>query len=87
MKHAGAGALRALDPVLKAVRALPGLRERKPGTFYRKSAAFLHFHEDPDGLFADLKVGSSWKRFGLAKLADRRAFLRSASRAVREPSS
>ena len=23
--------------------------------FYRRSAAFLHFHEDPAGLFADIR--------------------------------
>jgi hypothetical protein len=39
------------------------LKERKRGAFYRKSAGFLHFHEDPAGLFADLKVGGDWERF------------------------
>jgi hypothetical protein len=41
--------------VLAAVRALPGPVERKRGVFYLKSKAFLHFHEDPAGLFADLR--------------------------------
>ena len=30
--------------------------ERRPGTFYFRSMAFLHFHEDPEGLFADAKL-------------------------------
>ena len=28
------------------------------GVFYRKSRAFLHFHEDPKRLFADLSAAS-----------------------------
>ena len=55
MKHAGPAALDRLEPVLAAVRALPGPVERKRGVFYLKSKAFLHFHEDPNGLFADVR--------------------------------
>jgi hypothetical protein len=54
MKHAGATALDALEDLLVAVRAFPELREKKRGIFYRKSKSFLHFHEDPAGLFADV---------------------------------
>jgi hypothetical protein len=32
------------------------LRENSPGTFYLKSKAYLHFHEDPAGIFADVKL-------------------------------
>ena len=53
MKHAGETALDQLEPLLARVRALPGLIEKKRGVFYRKSRAFLHFHEDPMGLFGD----------------------------------
>jgi hypothetical protein len=63
MKHAGTDALDELDGLLEAVRAHTGLTERKRGTFYRKSSAFLHFHEDASGLFADVKVGADWERF------------------------
>lgn len=59
MKHAGPDALDQLEPLLARVRALPGLVEKKPGTFYRKSRAFLHFHEDPEGLFADIRAGDA----------------------------
>jgi hypothetical protein len=55
VKHAGPRALDALEPLLAALRALPGLKERTRGVFYWKSKAFLHFHEDPKGLFADLR--------------------------------
>ncbi len=43
--------------MLASIRKLEtdGLKEKKRGVWYRKSKAFLHFHEDPAGIFADLK--------------------------------
>jgi hypothetical protein len=32
------------------------LVEKRPGTFYLRSKAFIHFHEDPAGLFADVRL-------------------------------
>jgi hypothetical protein len=55
MKHATSAALDQLEPLLAALRATPGLTERSRGVFYRKARAFLHFHEDPKGLFADIR--------------------------------
>lgn len=55
MKHASAATLDALEPLLGELRALPGLVERSRGVFYRKGRAFLHFHEDPKGLFGDIR--------------------------------
>ena len=55
MKHAGPATLDALEEVLVALRARAELKEKKRGIFYRKPTAFLHFHEDKAGLFADLK--------------------------------
>jgi hypothetical protein len=55
MKHAGRRTLTTLGPLLRALREHPVLVEKSPGTFYVKSKAFLHFHEDPAGLFADVK--------------------------------
>lgn len=64
MKHAGATALDRLEPLLAALRALPGLKEKARGVFYRGGRAFLHFHEDPAGLIADLRLaGPDFERF------------------------
>ena len=41
--------------LLSRLRALGGLKEKKRGCFYFKSKGFLHFHEDPKGMFADLR--------------------------------
>lgn len=55
MKHASAAALDALEPLLGELRGLASLTEKSRGVFYRKGRAFLHFHEDPKGLFADIR--------------------------------
>lgn len=55
MKHAGRAALDQLAPLLDQIRALPALKEKRPGIFYAKSRAVLHFHEDAAGLFADVR--------------------------------
>ena len=59
MKHAGANTLEALEPLLRRVRQHVALTERTPGAFYRKSKAFLHFHEDPSGIYADVKLSGA----------------------------
>jgi len=64
------------------VRAHETLLEKKRGTFYRKSSAFLHFHEDLAGLFADLKVGGDWARFRVSSARERAAFLREVARVL-----
>lgn len=56
MKHASAATLQFLEELLVRLRGLPGLTERKPGIFYVKSRAYLHFHDDPAGIFADAKL-------------------------------
>jgi hypothetical protein len=63
MKHAGPGALEALTDLLGNLRMRAGLVEKRPGIFYVKGRAFLHFHEDPAGLFADLRQSGDWQRF------------------------
>ena len=77
MKHAGASALQSLEELLASLRRLPGLIERKPGIFYAKSQAFLRFHEDPVGLFADVKLtGREFERFRVSTERDQAALLK-----------
>jgi len=63
LRHATPAALDQLDELLATLRAVPGLREKSRGTFYRGSKAFLHFHEDPAGMFADLRVADAFDRY------------------------
>jgi hypothetical protein len=73
MKHAGEAALDELEPLLVQLRALPRLKEKKRWAFYVGSSAFLHFHEDPAGPFADLKpvLGGEYERFRVRTAAER----------------
>ena len=82
MKHAGAEALAELELVLREVRRLGGLTEKKTGIFYRKRDAFLHFHEDAAGLFADLKISGDYVRFRVSTGAERKTFLAAAKKAA-----
>ena len=82
MKHAGARTLVELEPLIGALRQLPGLREKKPGVFYRGSRAFLHFHEDPAGLFADVRLTETFERFEVTTRSQQRALLRAVDASV-----
>lgn len=75
MRHARADDLGPLAALLEELRALPGLSERKPGTFYRGSHAFLHFHVDPAGLFADLKQDGEFVRYRVTTKREQRTVL------------
>ena len=65
MRHARPAALDQLEPLLARLRAIAGLKEKSRGVFYRGAKAFLHFHEDPAGLFADIRTadGTDFERF------------------------
>ena len=85
MKHAGPGALEQLEPLLAQLRGLGGMVEKKRGVFYRKSQAFLHFHEDPKGLFADLReaAGADFERFDVTAPAGCERLLAAATSRLR----
>lgn len=65
MKHAGPAALDTIEPLLARIRATGLLKEKSRGIFYLKSRAFLHFHEDPKGLFVDVRntAGTDFDRY------------------------
>jgi len=77
MRHATDAALDELDELLDEIRKrYPILRERKRGAFYRGGQGWLHFHEDPAGLFADLKIDGSFVRFRVSTTTERNDLLR-----------
>lgn len=75
MKHAGSTALDTLEALLVQLRALGQMREKSRGVFYLRSKAFLHFHEDPTGLYADLRAGADFERFQVDSAAQQRALV------------
>jgi hypothetical protein len=82
VKHATGAALDQLDDLVVELRGLPQLRERGRGVFYLRSRAFLHFHEDPSGLFADVRLGDDFERHPVTTLEQRRALVDLVSAAV-----
>jgi hypothetical protein len=82
MKHAGVAALHGLSELLEQIRIKEGIKEKSLGIFYRKSKAFLHFHEDPAGLFADLRVGADFDRYPVNTKKDWKALLMAVDRAL-----
>ncbi len=74
MARADTEALRALQPVLRQLREIKGLKEVQPGVFYARRDAFIHFHDEGGALHADLKKpgGSGFDRFALATPAEQR---------------
>jgi len=87
VRHATPAALDQLEALLLELRRLGLLREKKHGTFYRGASAFLHFHEDPAGLFADVKLsGADFTRLRVSSQAERRALLAAVRRSLSERS-
>jgi hypothetical protein len=83
MKHASLETLHALKDLLAELRLMPGLVERKPGIFYRRSQAFLHFHDDPLGWFADVKLnGQAFERFPVTTAQQRAVFAKRVGEAL-----
>jgi hypothetical protein len=62
MRHAGPVTLARIAPLLEELRARGVLREMRPGVFHLKSRAFLHFHDDPSGVFADVRLADDFVR-------------------------
>ncbi len=83
MKHAGPVALDALEDLIAAIRARDGLKEPRRGVFYRRGKAWLHFHEDPAGLFADLREGADWTRLRVSSAAERKKLLAIVDRSLK----
>jgi len=48
--------LERISDLLEGLRGVNGLVERTPGVLYRRARAFLHSHEDPTGMFADVRL-------------------------------
>jgi hypothetical protein len=85
VEHAGADALGRLGALLARLRARPALRERRPGIFYVKGRAFLHFHADRAGLFADLRERDGWRRLPVNEPDDCRMLLLLVDRSFEPP--
>jgi len=68
---------------LLELRRVDGLTEKKRGVFSRGSRSFLHFHEDPTGLYADVRIDAEFERMRVTTKAERKRLLSVARAAVR----
>jgi hypothetical protein len=85
MKHATKSALDELDGLLTDLRGVNGLTERTRGAFYRGSRAFLHFHEDPTGFYADVRLnGAEFERMRVSTKVERKRLLSRVRAAMRQ---
>jgi hypothetical protein len=83
MKHAGSESLGLVADLLAAIRSRNVLTEKKPGIFYRKGQAFLHFHEDKAGMFMDVRDGADWLRLAATGPGAQEKCLRAVDRVLR----
>lgn len=83
MKHATQPTLSAIEPLLARIREIDGIKEKKLGVFYRKSKAFLHFHEHGDLVFADVRLsGADFDRLPCNSKSERQALVAAIKKAV-----
>jgi hypothetical protein len=75
VRHATPQALEALDGLLTSLRSIDGLVEKRPGAFSRGSRAFLHFHEDPTGYYADVRFGAEFERVRVTTKREQQALV------------
>jgi hypothetical protein len=83
VKHVTPAGLDELEEVLSELRRVDGLTEKKRGVFYRGSRAFLHFHEDPTGMYADVRVDTDFERLRVTTKTERRRLLSVVRRSTR----
>ena len=89
MRHATPADLEPIDALLESLRSLSALVEKSPGVFYRRARAFVHFHADPAGVFADARLhddddDDDFVRLRVTTRAEQARFLRQVRRAVGE---
>jgi hypothetical protein len=83
VRHATEEDLDRLEALLAELRTLPGLRERKRGSFSRGARAFLHFHEDAGELYVDVRLDSEFQRMKVTARSEQADFLSRVSEALR----
>lgn len=70
-------ALARIAPLLAVLRANRALREIQPTTFHLNGRDFVHFHDHPDGVVADVRLSKGIVRMpvsspeGQAELLER----------------
>jgi len=67
--------LDCLAPLLAVLRGHPALREVRPTEFHLDGRDFVHFHETPDGIFADVRLSKGQIRVSVSTQAEQSELL------------
>lgn len=67
--------LEILAPLLEVLRAYSVLNEVRPTAFHLDGRDFIHFHEEPEGLFADVRLSRGRVRLPVSTQAEQAELL------------
>lgn len=61
---------------------MPELKEVRRGVFYRRSKAFMHFHDDPSGLYTDIRLDQEFERYRVDTEREQRYLMKEIRKAL-----
>jgi len=67
--------LKTLTPLLNVLRSYPALSEFKTAVFHLDNRDFLHFHDEEDGLYADVRLVKNFVRISVENQAQQAELL------------
>jgi hypothetical protein len=86
VRHITPARLDTIQDLLERLRAVDALVERSPGVFYVRSRAFLHFHEDGDDVYADVRLaGDGFDRHRVTTKREQQRLVAAVRRVTRVP--
>ena len=83
MRHARPDDLDRIEGLLTELRTVSEIYERGRGSFSRGSRAFLHFHADDGGIYADVRLAEEFERVRVTTRREQASFLTLVRRTVR----
>jgi hypothetical protein len=67
--------LQVIEPLLSVLRSYSALIEVRPTVFHHNGRDFIHFHEEPKGIFADVRLTRGQVRLPATTQADQAELL------------
>jgi hypothetical protein len=72
--------LNCIALLLNVLRAHPALDEVRPAAFHFNGRDFIHFHEEPEGIFADVRLAKGRVRMPVSTRFEQAELLESIER-------
>jgi hypothetical protein len=67
--------LDCIAPLLEVLRGYSVLREVRPAVFHLNGGDFIHFHEGPEGVFADVRLAKGQVRMSVSTQSEQAELL------------